>query len=219
MVPVREQTYRMLKEKILKGEFEPNRRLAEEALAQLLGVSRTPVREALHKLELEGLICKKGSRGFCVPEGSKEEMNELFEIRMVLEGHALAFVCSLITRQQIEALKVVISEAEQCLANGKVDLIFDYNTRFHDMLYRLLQSERPRLFNLIEDMREYVLRYRKTALTNREAAARSIAGHKKIIMALELKDSLLCEQVMRSHVREAQLDAHDLPAFKKQTGS
>ncbi len=212
IVPVREQTYRVLKEKILRGEFQPNKRLAEESLAELLGVSRTPIREALHKLELEGLIRKKGARGFCVPEESAEEMEELFEIRAVLEGHALTCLSKDVSEQQLQLLKELIAEAEQAMAAGELEYVFDCNTRFHDLLYSLIRSKRPRLHSMIEDMREYVLRYRKSTLTSPSAAKRSIIGHKKIVMALELHDPLLCEQVMRAHVHEAQVDAHYSPA-------
>ena len=208
LIPVREQTYRVLKEKIINGDFQPNERLAEEALASLLGVSRTPVREALHKLELEGLICRKGARGFCVPENSTEEMEELFEIRAVLEGHALACLSQTASSSSIKSLNKIIAQAEQAMAHGHLELVFEYNTKFHDMLSGLIRTKRPRLYHMIEDMREYVLKYRQSSLANHDGAKRSITGHKKIVMALELQDPLLCEQVMRAHVHEARVDAY-----------
>lgn len=207
MLPVREQTYRLLKEKILNGHFQPNKRLVEESLADLLGVSRTPIREALHKLELEGLVRKKGARGFCVPEETAEDMSELFEIRAVLEGHALSCLCKNLSNDNFHLLNELVNEAEQGVLTGKLELVFEYNTKFHDLLYRLIRKKRPRLFHLIEDMREYILRYRKDSLDNLQAAERSISGHKKILMALELKDPVLCEHVMRTHVYEAEADA------------
>lgn len=207
LLPVREQTYRILKEKILTGHFRPNNRLVEESLADLLGVSRTPIREALHKLELEGLVKKKGARGFCVPEETAEDMSELFEIRAVLEGHALACLCKSISEENFLLLRELIKKAERGVLAGRLELVFEYNTQFHDLLYSLVRGKRPRLFHLIEDMREYILRYRKDSLDNLQAAERSISGHKKILMALELKDPVLCEQVMRAHVYEAEADA------------
>jgi len=204
---VREQTYRILKKKILEGYFQPEKRLAEEALAGLLGVSRTPIREALHKLELEGLVKQKGARGFCVPEETIEEMSELFEIRAVLEGHALSSLCHFLSGENFRLLGALVSKAERGLSAGKLELVFEYNTQFHDLLYKLVRGKRPRLYNMIEDMREYILRYRKDSLDSLEAAERSISGHKKILLALELKDPALCEHVMRAHVHEAKEDA------------
>ena len=211
LLPVREQTYRLLKEKILNGHFPPNRRLAEESLADLLGVSRTPIREALHKLELEGLVKKKGARGFCVPEETAEDMSELFEIRAVLEGHALSCLCKDISEEHFLLLRELVNKAERGLLAGKLELVFEFNTKFHDLLYSLVREKRPRLFHLIEDMQEYILRYRKHSLDNLQAAERSISGHKKILMALGLKDPVLCEHVMRAHVYEAEADASYSP--------
>ena len=176
----REKTYRLLKKQLLTGQLRPNKRLTEEALA--------------------------GARGFCVPEESFEDMSELFEIRAVLEGHAMACVCKIITQENIQSLKKLVQSAEQAFLSGKSDPIFDYNTQFHDLLYGLLASQKPRLFSIIEDMREYVLRYRKSTLTHPKGIRRSISGHKKILMALDLREPQLCERIMRKHVYEAKED-------------
>jgi DNA-binding GntR family transcriptional regulator len=203
---VREKTYSLLRKQLLTGQFSPNQRLTEESLAQKLGVSRTPVREALHKLELEGLVKTTGGRGFCVPEDSKEDMDELFEIRAVLEGHALACVCEMITEKDIQSLKKLVWQAEHALESEEMARVFEYNTQFHDHLSGLILSQKPRLFSLIEDIREYVLRYRKNTLVHQKGARRSIAGHKKILLALGLGDPSLCERIMRNHVYEAKED-------------
>ena len=100
-ISAREKTYEYLKSNILSGHFIPGERLAEEHLAEELGVSRTPVREALHKLEQEGLIEPLESRGFRVPHDSPEEIEDLFDIRTVLEGYTLKIICERITDEQI----------------------------------------------------------------------------------------------------------------------
>jgi DNA-binding GntR family transcriptional regulator len=203
----RQETYRFLRERLLGGEYAPNERLVEESIARALGVSRTPVREALHKLELEGLVEPAGARGFRVPEDSVAEMKELFEIRGVMEGHALACLVDIVTARHLEDLNELIGLAERACEQGNLDSVFKLNTRFHDLLYGLLAAQRPRLFSLIEDMRDYVVRYRRNSLITKESALHSIAGHKKIVLALSLGDRHLCEQLMRSHVKEAQEDA------------
>ena len=93
-VPVRKRVYENLKAAILSGRLGPNERLTEEHLAETLGASRTPVREALYKLETEGLIRPLETRGFIVSGDSKEEMEELFELRAILEGYALYWPAS-----------------------------------------------------------------------------------------------------------------------------
>jgi len=205
--PVREKAYEYLKEKVLSGGFKPGARLTEEHLAEELGVSRTPVREALHKLELEGLVKPLETRGFCVPQDSLEEMEEIFDIRAIMEGFALREVCGTIDRQGVDRLNEIIQKAETALKNRKTEAVFKYNTDFHDTLYGLIAEKKPRLLGLMGDMRKYVLRYRKSTLHYLNGARRSIDGHKKILLALELKDPDLCERVMREHVYEAREDA------------
>ncbi len=206
LLSAREKTYSLLRKQLLTGQFSPNQRLTEESLAKKLGVSRTPVREALHKLELEGLVKTAGARGFCVPDDSAEDMDELFEIRAILEGHALACLCKVITEEEIHSLGKLVRQAEHAFESEEMALVFEYNTRFHDLLYGLIISKKPRLFNLIEDMRGYVLRYRQNTLVHVKGARRSIAGHKKILLALGLGDPSLCEHIMRNHVYEAKED-------------
>lgn len=203
---VREKTYRLLRKQVLTGKFAPGQRLTEVALAKGLGVSRTPVREALHKLEQDGLVEPAGARGFRVPEDSLQEMEELFEIRAILEGHALACLSRMVDKHDLRVLQELIDQAETACAAGKLERVFACNTSFHDLLYGLIARQKPRLYSMIEDMREYVLRYRKNTLLQLQAAKRSIAGHKKILMALELGDARLCERIMRTHIREARGD-------------
>jgi len=205
-ITVRERAYGYLKEKVLSGSFVPGERLTEEHLADQLGVSRTPVREALHKLELEGLVKPLETRGFCVSLDSVEEMEEIFEIRAILEGYALRTVCQVITEEDIEKLDQFVDKAGRALGNQKREDVFQYNTDFHDAIHSLL-FHKTRLVNLMVDMRKYVLRYRKSTLDYLNGARRSIDGHKKLILALKLKDPVLCEHMMREHVREAKEDA------------
>ena len=142
----------------------------------------------------------------CVPEETAEDMEELFEIRSVLEGQALSSLCNTISDDDFFSLNHYIEQAESAAESGDLELVFTFNTKFHDLLNGLIKSKKPRLYNLIEDMREYVLRYRKSTLENRDAARRSISGHRKIVMALELKDPVLCEHIMRAHINEAKED-------------
>jgi len=212
-IPARERAYEYLKEKLLSGRFEPGERLTEEYLAGELGVSRTPVREALHRLEQEGLIQPLETRGFRVASDSQEEMEELFEIRSILEGYALRCVCERISNKDLEELEGYIRKAEESFKQNQVDKIYHYNTRFHDTLHTLV-SHKPRLHNMMADMRKYVLRYRKDTLHYHYGSKRSIEGHRKIMMALRLKDPELCERIMRAHIHESKEDA-----LQRTTGS
>jgi len=205
-VPVRERAYEHLKAAILDGRFSPAERLAEEHLAEELGVSRTPVREALHKLESEGLIKPLETRGFIVYPDSKEEVEELFEIRSILEGYALKIISEKISEGDLERLNGFIEKAEDALKRKRINEIFRWNTKFHDTLHGMV-AEKKRLHRLMVDMRKYVLRFRKNTLQYPDAGKRTVDGHRKILLALRLKDPDLCERMMREHIRQAKEDA------------
>ena len=100
-LPVRERAYRQVKALILAGQLPPGQRLTEERLAQDLGISRTPIREALHKLASEGLITSLAARGFGASHDLEQEIEELFELRAVLEGHALRVICGRLTAREL----------------------------------------------------------------------------------------------------------------------
>jgi DNA-binding GntR family transcriptional regulator len=204
--PVREWTYDHLKAGVLSGDFKPGERLTEEHLAKALGVSRTPVREALHKLASEGLIQPLESRGFCVARDSREEMEDLFDIRTALEGYAIRLICECISDNTLEQLNELIRKAQDALDRKKLDEIFEYNTQFHDTLHGVLAGK-TRFHSLIADIRKYVLRYRKDSLHYLEGAKRTIDGHRKILLAITLKDPDLCERIIRQHIGEAKEDA------------
>jgi DNA-binding GntR family transcriptional regulator len=205
-ISAREKTYDYLKTSILSGHFVAGERLAEEHLAEELGVSRTPVREALHKLEQEGLIEPLESRGFRVPQDSPEEIEDLFDIRTVLEGYTLKIICERITDEQMAMLEKIIEKADDALRRKRIDEVFQWNTQFHDTLHSLVADKR-RFHSLIVNMRKYVLRYRKDTLRNLGAAKRAGDGHQQILLALKLKEPELCERVMRTHIRQSKEDA------------
>ncbi|MCJ7829824.1 MAG: GntR family transcriptional regulator, partial [Desulfobacterales bacterium] len=162
--------------------------------------------EALHKLELEGLIEPLETRGFCVPRGSRDEVEELFDLRAILEGYTLRLVCEAIDEETLAQLGGFVEKAEAALREQKSDEIFNWNTRFHDKLQSLV-AHKGRLYSLIVNMRKYVLRYRKDTLHRLEAGKRTVDGHHRILLALRLGDADLCERVMRQHIQQAKEDA------------
>ncbi len=205
-VPARKKAYEKLKAAILSGHLSPKERLAEEHLAETLGVSRTPVREALYKLEAEGLIRPLETRGFIVSGDSREEMEELFEIRAILEGYALSIISERMSEESFHQLSNYIDKAQAALESGRMGDVFKWNTHFHDYLHELV-SDMSRLYRLIVDMRKQVLRHRKVTLQSTQGAQRTLDGHRKILLALRLKDPELCEKIMRTHIQLAKEDA------------
>ena len=190
----------------MSGGIYPAERLVEELIARELGMSRTPVREALHKLEREGLIEHFQNRGFAVTRETGSQIAEIFEIRSILEGYILRIACESATDDLLSELKSLLKEAERCLAESQIEELNRINTLFHD---RILQqvSGRARLKSLVKDLREYVLRYRAATLRFPGGAERTVKGHARIILALETGDPDLCERIMRAHVEGAKRDA------------
>jgi DNA-binding GntR family transcriptional regulator len=199
-------SYEQLKAKIIDGHMEPGKRLTEEHLARELGVSRTPIREAIRKLEAEGLIKPLARRGFVVAGESKEEVEELFEIRAVLEGYSLRVICGNVSEEVIRELDRCIRKAEEALRKGQIERVFVCNTRFHDTLHNQV-VDKDRLYRLMVDMRKNVLRYRINTLHYPHGGRKAIDGHRKIVLSLRLGDPDLCERLMREHIQEAKADA------------
>ncbi len=145
------------------------------------------MREALHKLEQDGLIEPLESRGFCIPRDSPEEIEDLFELRTVLEGYTLKIICERITDEQIAMLEGIVDKADDALRRKRIEEVFHWNTKFHDTLHDLVADKR-RFHSLIVNMRKYVLRYRKDTLQYLGAAKRASDGHRQILLALKLKE-------------------------------
>lgn len=205
-IPVREKAYQYLKTHILSGKFSPGEKLNQETLAKQLKISRTPIREALHHLHSEGLIDLSDTVGFRVAYLSQEELEELFDLRASLEGYLVRFVSKFISDDDLINLTDLIKLSEQALKEGSVDLVFKYNTKFHEILYRVAEQKRF-TNNVILNMTENMLRYRRDTLHHHDAALRSIEGHKKILFAIKMRDPDLAEFLMKAHIHVSKADA------------
>jgi len=205
VIPAREYAYMHLKALILSGRFAPGQRLAEKQLAREFGISRTPIREALHKLESEGLITPFSTRGFAASRDSQQEKEELIDLRAVLEGYALRVICGRLTERQFQRLERTVRKTEDALGSQRLCDISRWNTRFHDTLHELI-SDRRRLYHQLVTMRRYAFRYRESAQPESDGGRRTVEGHRRILTALRLRDPDLCESVMREHIRQPQPD-------------
>lgn len=195
---LREQVYKSLKGNILNGELSPNTRLIEEKLADEMGTSRTPVREAIQKLEKEGLIKKLPRGGFIVSEITDEDIDEVFGIRGILEGYAGYLATLKAGVEDIEALEEIVRKEEECMKDHNMDEIVRLNTEFHDRLYRTAKSER--LYNIINDLRDFIYRFRKIIFRFTGMAEISIQDHKDMIRLMKSKKASRVESLIRRHI-------------------
>ncbi len=195
---LREQVYKNLKGYILNGELLPNTRLIEEKLADEMGTSRTPVREAIQKLEKEGLIKKLPRGGFIVSQITDEDIDEVFGIRGILEGYAGYLATLKSEDEDILALEEIVRKEEECMKDHNTDEIVRLNTEFHDRLYRTAKSER--LYNIINDLRDFIYRFRKIIFRFSGMAEISIQDHKDMIRLMKLKKASRVESLIRRHI-------------------
>jgi DNA-binding GntR family transcriptional regulator len=195
---LREQVYKKLKASILNQTLPQNKRLVEEKLAEELGTSRTPVREAIQKLEKEGLIHKLSKGGYAVSAVTDEDIEEIFGIRGILEGYAAYLATTRVTDEDIKFLEEIVDRAEQCLKRGDVDECVRLNTEFHDRLYRIAKS--AKLYGIINDLRDYIYRYRIIILRYEGMVEVSIKDHREMIVLMKSKRAGKVERLVRKHI-------------------
>ena len=203
--PVRAYAYQCLKSLVLSGRFAPGERLAEERLSVDLGISRTPIREALHKLQSEGLITSLPTRGFTAPHDSQTDTEEIIDLRAVLEGYALRVICGRLTEHQLRVLERIVRRTEDAVASQRLCDISRWNARFHNALHALIGDKR-RIYRQLVTMRQYALRYNADTQPGLDAGRRTAEGHRRILTALRLRDPDLCECAMREHIRRSSGD-------------
>ena len=150
-LPLRDVVFNTLRQAILRGEMEPGERLMEIQLSQKLGVSRTPIREAIRKLELEGLVIMIPRKGAEVAHITEKDMRDVLEVRSTLEELAVTLACKNVTPDKIEALKAANKVFESAIISKDVVNIVDADVSFHDIIYAMTDNQR--LIQIINNLR------------------------------------------------------------------
>ena len=197
-----EHVFESLKHSIVRGKISSGEWLVESHIAETLGISRTPVREAIHKLEREGLIERQPRGGFTVLGLERDDIEETFGIRSVLEGYADRLAAVKHDAQELEDLENKIDEFQNALDRKKMDLLPTINTEFHDLLYGLSKS--PKLINMINHLRDQIYRYRQMILKERKFATTSNQDHKKMLKYIRRRDAEGAERLVREHILRGQ---------------
>ena len=191
-----------LKHAIVRGEIVPGTRLVESQIAEVQGISRTPVREAIHKLEREGLIERQPRGGFTVLGLSRNDIVETFGIRSVLEGYAARLAAINHQPDELKPLKAKISEFQRYLDTGQLKALTRVNTEFHDLLYALSKS--PRLIHMINGLRDQIYRYRLIILKEPRRAQMSNADHIRMLSHISERSADEVEYLVRDHIIRGQ---------------
>lgn len=197
-VPLRENAYELIKRMILKGYFEPGERLPESQLSKKFGVSRTPIREAIRKLAAEGLVEITPKGGTKVSKLTKKDIDEIYEIRGVLESLAAEKAASLISHEEIESLEKLLKDSEKTLLNKDMKRMAQIDTKIHNLICK--SSKNNRLSQLIDVLCTNITRQRELILETPGAGKEAIAGHRKIINALKKRDKKVIIKAVHEHI-------------------
>ncbi len=197
-----EHVFENLKQAIIRGEVVPGTRLVESRIADALDISRTPVREAIHKLEREGLIEKLPRGGFSVLGLTREEIEETFGIRSVLESYAASLSALNYQEGALLPLEEKIGEYEMYLQKKQLEILPKINTEFHDLLYALSRS--PKLNRMINHLRDQIYRFRQILLKDERMAQVSNADHRQMVALIRKKDAEGVEQLVQEHILRGQ---------------
>jgi len=195
---LRERVYNGIKKSIITGELEPHARLIEENLAEAMRASRTPVREAFQKLEKEGLIYRRPRGGYAVKGVTEEDVDEIFGLRSVLEGHAGFLAASRITEEELKSLKEIVRQEETCLKNLHAEEFIELDTAFHDVLHRAAKN--ARLYALLQGLKDSMYRYRVIILRYHPNPGVAVEDHNKMVQGMEARNARQVETLIRRHM-------------------
>ncbi len=201
-LPRGEHAYRRIRAAIQAGDLKPGERLREMDLAESIGLSRTPVREALARLESEGLVIHDASRGIMVAELDYSMVTELYFMREVLEGTAARLTAQHASDVEISILEDLCRQYEAATRSGDEAGLAASNRRFHDTLYRC--SHNRYLVNMLTVLHDALSLLGSTTLRNPERAAETLKEHEAVVAAVKNRDPDAADLALRAHIRAAQ---------------
>ena len=201
---IRRKIYEHLREQLLSGKIQPHQHLIEAKIARDIGTSRTPVREALHSLELEGLIESIPRVGYVVKPISEQEVEEICEIRAAIEGLAARWAMEKAHEKLVIELEKNISIAEDKVSKGDVRAFVDMDAKFHEIISKFSGSQR--LLELAQTLRRHMLRYRIQSIYLGDNVLRAIDGHKGILRAIEKRNLGEVNKAIQRHMEQSKED-------------
>lgn len=198
---LRGKVFQKLREDILSGVYEPREELREISIGEEMGVSRTPVREALRQLELEGLVTIVPNRGAYVTGISSKDVRDIYHVRSMLEGMCARWATEHITEAQIEEMEEIVLLSEFHLTkkgDSNMAQVSELDGKFHKVLYEASNSRI--LEHVLSDFHKYVQMARRQSVKTKDRARKSIAEHKEILEAIKSRDKDLAETLANRHI-------------------
>lgn len=197
-LPLRDVVFNTLRQAILKGELAPGERLMEIQLADRLGVSRTPIREAIRKLELEGLVLMIPRKGAEVAKISEKSLRDVLEVRRSLEELAIELACQRMTPEAVEELEKKQEEFKAAVEQGNPMEIAETDEAYHDVIYKGTCNDR--LVQMINNLREQMYRYRLEYIKDEDKRQILLLEHDNILKAVRQRKVQEAKEAMREHI-------------------
>lgn len=197
-LPLRDVVFRTLRQGILMGELKPGERLMEIHLANRLGVSRTPIREAIRMLELEGLVTMIPRRGAEVSQITEKNLRDVLEVRRALDALAVELACERITEEEKKALAAACTEFEQATRTKDAKTITQADVKLHDIIVTAAGNER--LTKLVNDMSEQMYRYRFEYIKDETKHQSLIQEHRIIYKSIIECDKKTASEAVKTHI-------------------
>ncbi len=197
-LPLRDVVFNTLRQAILRGELAPGERLMEIQLADRLGVSRTPIREAIRKLELEGLVLMIPRKGTEVARISAKSLRDVLEVRRSLEELATELACQRMSEEQIAELSEAKEVFARAVAHGDIMEMAETDESFHDVIYRGTGNER--LVQILNNLREQMYRYRLEYIKDADKRRILLIEHDNIYKAICARHVAEAKEAMREHI-------------------
>jgi DNA-binding GntR family transcriptional regulator len=213
-VSLREAVYQTLRRAILTNELEPGERLMEMKLASQLGVSRTPVREAIHMLEKESLVTQEPHRGVVVAGITRKQSRDVLEVRSMLEELAVRLACRRATEEQFDQLKEAAADFERSVKEQTdITALADKDVAFHDVIYRMTDNEK--LIQIVANLWQQIYRYRIEYLKNLGKGEDLVKEHWEMVEALCSRNEELAVKEIRSHISNQEAAIENLLTEKE----
>jgi DNA-binding GntR family transcriptional regulator len=209
-ISIREQVYNRIRHLIVSGRIPRATRMTENQLAKQLGVSRTPVREALQVLESEGFLDAVPRSGYEVKMLLPEEMEGICEIRKVIESLAARWAIQNITPEELRQLEENVAMTDEALQRGEPQYFVKGDVAFHEILARASRSRQ--LLEISQILRRQMLPYRVGSVSNNESFLGAVAGHQRILERIQARDTAGAEQAVQEHIDYVKEEAKSMLA-------
>lgn len=201
---LRGKVFHQLQNEILNGKYNPGESLVETKLSEELGVSRTPIREAIRQLELEGLVQSIPNKGVFVTGISYQDIEDIYTIRMLIEGLAARWAAEKISDTELSELREAVEFEEFYTGRNDTEHLLKLDSRFHDIIFKASKSKT--LMHTLSTFHHYVQKARAESLSTPGRARKVLNEHKAILNAIADKDPKKAEKLTVEHIKNASMN-------------